>query len=484
MGRLVVAVLAALALAAPLASPAAAGGPKLVIGAAEDIVRQPSIVTAKTQFDLLSMAGLRAVRITSRWEPGRTEPEPGEQNALEIVTGAAALSGMRVYVAVFNADHTTTPLTDERRSEFASYAAAIVRDNPTIRDLVIGNEPNLNRFWMPQFGPDGSNAAARDYLALLARTYDAVKRVAPSTQIIGGAVSPRGNDRPDGIRPTHSPTTFIQDMGSAYRASGRTLPVMDAFAIHPYGDNSSIAPSVPHPTTTTIGIADYDKLVNLLGTAFDGTAQPGSTLPIVYGEFGVETVIPPNKADLYTGTEPASVKPVDEATQAAFYREALALTFCQPTVSTFLFFHAVDERGLPQWQSGMFYVDGTPKSNLAAVGAATRDTRGGIVTRCPGLALSPGAKVTYPKGPSLKRVPLTVRLTCDIDCAYRVRLERLPKGSTTLSARGRAQVGEPKTVALPPRRVAPGRYRFTVTLLAPVNVGPARELTSRPVTLR
>jgi hypothetical protein len=251
------------------------------------------------------------VRITSRWEPGRTEPDPGEQSALEIVTGAAALAGMRVYVAVFNADYRTTPLTEAQRAEFASYAAAIVRKNPAVRDLVIGNEPNLNRFWMPQFAPDGSNAAASDYLALLARTYDAVKKVAPSTQIIGGAVSPRGNDKPDGIRPTHSPTTFIADMGTAYRESGRTLPVMDAFAIHPYGDNSSVAPGVPHPTTTTIGVADYDKLVALLGTAFDGTAQPGSTLPIVYGEFGVETIVPPEKAGLYSGTEPASLKPVD-----------------------------------------------------------------------------------------------------------------------------------------------------------------------------
>jgi hypothetical protein len=484
MGRFVVALLAGLAVAFQAAGSADAGGPKLVLGAAEDIVRQPSIVTAKAQFDLLSMAGLRAVRITSRWEPGRTEPEPGEQNALEIVTGAAALSGMRVYVAVFNADFRTTPLTDAQRDEFASYAAAVVRRNPNIRDLVIGNEPNLNRFWMPQFDPDGGNAAARDYLTLLARTYDAVKKAAPGTQVIGGAVSPRGNDRPEGIRPTHSPTAFIQDMGIAYRQSGRTLPVMDAFAIHPYGDNSSVPPSVPHPTTTTIGIADYDKLVKLLGTAFDGTAQLGSTLPIVYGEFGVETIIPPEKAGLYTGTEPASVKPVDEATQAAFYREALELTFCQPNVSTFLFFHAVDEVGLPQWQSGMFYADGTPKSNLAAVSAATRDTRGGVVTRCPGLALSPGAKVSYPNGQSLKRVPLKVRLTCDMDCAYRVRLERLPKGSTTLSARGSAKVGELTTVALPPRRVAPGRYRFTVTLLAPVNVGPPRELASGPVTLR
>ena len=118
---------------------------------------------------------------------------------------------------------------------------------------------------------------------------------------------------------------------------------MDSFGIHPYQDNSSTPPSFAHPLNSTIAIADYDKLVKLLGQAFDGTAQPGSTLPIFYGEFGVETIIPAEKSALYTGVEPASVRPVDNATQAAYYREALAMAFCQPNVKTFLFFHAVDE---------------------------------------------------------------------------------------------------------------------------------------------
>ena len=60
---------------------------------------------------------------------------------------------------------------------------------------------------------------------------------------------------------------------------------MDAFGLHPYGDNSSQPPTVAH-TSTTIALADYGKLVALLGEAFDGTAQPGSTLPIVDTPYG------------------------------------------------------------------------------------------------------------------------------------------------------------------------------------------------------
>ena len=480
MGRMLVVAIAALA----FAGPAAAGGPKLVIGAAEDAVRQPNVVMAKTQFDLLALAGLKTVRITSIWSPGLRAPLPGEQNAIDVVADAATLTGTRVIVQVFHRDFATTPLTDGARDEFAAYTAAIARDNPTIKDFVIGNEPNLNRFWMPQFGSDGTSWSPAAYLALLTRTYDELKRVSPTVQVIGGAVSPRGGDRAGGIRPTHSPTRFITELGIAYRQSGRPLPVMDSFAIHPYQDNSSTPPSFAHPLNTTIAIADYDKLVKLLGQAFDGTAQRGSTLPIVYGEFGVETVIPTAKSALYTGVEPASVLPVDNATQAAFYREALAMAFCQPNVTMFLFFHTVDESNLDRWQSGMYYVDGTPKPSLAAVALATRDARGAVIARCAGLLLSPTAKVVYPRGKSLAKVPLKVKLTCDIDCNYRVRLERYPRGSTTLSARGKALARVAKTVSLPPRRIAPGNYRFTVTLTAPVNTGPPTQLVSTPVVRR
>ncbi len=480
MGRFLAFTLVALA----FAGPASAGGPKMLVGAAEDVVRQPTVVTAKTQLDLLSLAGLRAVRITSTWQPGLKAPLPSEQNVLDVVADAASLTGTRVIVAVAHRDWNTTPLTDGARDEFAAYTAAIARDNPTIRDFIIGNEPNLNRFWMPQFGSDGTSFSPAAYLTLLARTYDELKKVSPKIQVIGGAVSPRGGDRAGGIRPTHSPTRFIRELGNAYRLSGRQLPIMDSFAIHPYQDNSSTPPGFAHPNNTTIAIADYGKLVELLGQAFDGTAQPGSTLPIVYGEFGVETTIPDAKSRLYTGKEIEAVKPVSVETQSQYYREALGMAFCQPNVTMFLFFHAVDEANLDRWQSGMYYADGTPKASAAAVEKAVRDTRGGVIAKCDGLALSPVGKVSYPQGKSLTKVPLKVKLRCDIDCNYRVRLERRPRGSTTLSTRGRALAGVTKTVALPSRRIAQGSYRFTVTLTAPLNTGPPTNLASRPVSVK
>jgi hypothetical protein len=449
-----------------LAPSAHAGGPGLVIGSTEDSVRSPLLAVSKAQMNLIALAGFDAVRITQIWSPGETGVTAADQTILHNVTSAATLDAMQVLVSVLPYGSATTPLTDTEQADFAAYAASVARAAPSVRIVIVGNEPNLNRYWLPQFNDDGSDAAAPAYESLLARTYDALKAESPSLTVLGGAVSPRGGDVA-GIRPTHSPTVFIRDLGAAYRASGRTTPIMDGFAFHPYEDNSSVAPAAgTHPNTTTIALADYGKLVAVLGEAFDGTAQAGSTLPIYYDEFGVESVIPADKASHYTGTEPATTKPVSEATQAAYYRQAIELAFCQPTVKALFLFHAFDEPALAGWQSGLYYADGTPKSSLAAVRAAMELSRRGAVAACPGLRLAVHATASQ-QGSRLF-------LTCDLDCTYVAQLYRVP-GKLLVSKRGRA-IGKhasrlpfavPKTTA---------RYRLRVSAVAAVNPGAATTL--------
>jgi hypothetical protein len=238
---------------------------------------------------------------------------------------------------------------------------------------------------------------------------------------------------------------------------------MDAFAFHPYPENSSIGPNFPHPNSTAIGLADYGKLVSLLGTAFDGTAQRGTTLPILYDEFGIETTIPATKSALYTGTEPTTTKPVDEATQAAYYQQAMAMTFCQKTVLGLLLFHVVDERALSAWQSGVYYADGTPKSSLAPVAAAARTVHRGVIATCPGMALTP--KLTLAPGArTATTVPLT--LTCSLDCAYSVLLDGKP------ATHGHAVGSVPKKLVLA-KRLTPGRHLLQATATAAANAGRA-----------
>jgi hypothetical protein len=342
--------------------------PRPAVGVWEYFVRDADPVAAQRKLRDAQAAGFEAVITNSFWAPGQREPSEQEVAELGNAAGAAERVGVRPLLVVQNVGSRTTPHTPELRTQFAAYAASLARQLPAYRDFIIGNEPNINRFWLPQFGPNGENVAARDYLALLAASYDALKAVSEDVRVIGGALAPRGGDDPLSSRHTHSPTQFIRDLGRYYRESGRTEPVMDAFAHHPYLERAMIPPDFAHARSTTISLADYDKLVLLLGEAFDGTAQPGADLPILYTEFGVQTRIPPAKLNAYTNLDiQAASDVVDEATQAHYYRQAFELACGQETVEGLYIFHVWDEPDLLGWQSGLYYADHTPKSSRDAL---------------------------------------------------------------------------------------------------------------------
>jgi hypothetical protein len=354
-------------LAALAAPSAASAGPGLLVGAADDEAKSVDLVYAKTHLDLAHLAGLDVIRMTSIWTPGRTAPASRELWALRNASIAAGLNGMRIVLSVYQHGSRTTPLTATRQSQFARYTASIARAVPDLRYLIVGNEPNLNRFWMPQYTRAGKPASPRAYVSLLARTYDAVKRVSPRVVVIGGALAPRGSDNAKLKRHTVSPIRFIEDMGRAYRASKRKRKIMDGLAVHPYPLNSSQPPEVPHRKSRSVGMNDYSKLVLALKRAFGGTRQPGAKLPIYYAEYGHQSVVPRAKQDGYRGRELSTTKPVNERTQADFYRRAMLMARCQPTVKALLFFLIRDERELERWQSGLLYPDGTPKASYGVV---------------------------------------------------------------------------------------------------------------------
>ena len=365
LGFLALALLAAAGGCGPLGS---GDSRRFDVGVWEYFVRDPDAQEARKRMEEVTAAGFGAAITNSFWEPGRREPSAEELTELRNAGEAAKAADVRPLLIVQSPGSQTTPNTPDLRREFTAYAASLARQLPQFRDFIIGNEPNLNRFWLPQFGPNGENVAARDYLALLSESYDALKEVSDEIRVIGGALAPRGGDEPGTGRDTHSPTTFLRDLGRFYRESRRDKPVMDALAHHPYLERSEVPPDFAHPNSTTISLADYDKLVELLGEAFDGTAQEGSELPILYTEFGVQTTIPEEKLDLYTNRDsPAAKDAVPETTQAEYYRQAFELACSQPTVEGLYVFHVWDEPDLLGWQSGLYYADRTPKSSQDAL---------------------------------------------------------------------------------------------------------------------
>ncbi|HYX89423.1 MAG TPA: hypothetical protein VE753_08650 [Gaiellaceae bacterium] len=367
----------------PPPAPGSSRARSLIVGVVDDALAQRDPGFARSQVDLSHRAGFGAAMVSATWKRGQRRPSAGLVHVLRNVAAAARQDHMRLFVMVWHGLGPATPRRLGDRAAFAAFAAHVAQAVPHVYAIVVGNEPNLNTFWKPQFGPGGRDLAAVGYERLLADCYDAIRRTAPRVLVLGGALSPRGADRPHGTRPTHSPTSFIRDLGRAYRASGRDRPLMDGFAMHPYMQFSRVSPREGHPRNTSITIADYPKLVALLDDAFRGTVQPGARLPVYYTEFGVQTAVPRAKRSFYTDAgSPASADRVGFGTQADYYRQALALAYCQPTVKALFIFHTFDEADLAGWQSGLYFADRTPKPSLRPFRRAVADLRAGKLTTC------------------------------------------------------------------------------------------------------
>jgi len=369
----------------PPPSPHSSKTHSFVVGTVDDSLAQQSPQFAQSQVDLSRDAGFDAAIVSSAWQRGQRRPTPAALAVFRTLARATSRDHMQLTLVVWHGLARETPASPSDRADFAAFAAALVKALPQVKSVIIGNEPNLSTFWKPQFGAGGSDAAAHAYEDLLARSYDAVKAVRPDVLVIGGALSPRGADRPNGSRPTHSPTRFLYDLGVAYRTSGRTKPLMDAFAIHPYMQASRIPPTAAHPDNTSITLADYPKLVRLLDAAFRDSHQEAAHLPIYYTEFGVQTSVPGSKRQFYSDlASPTRSDSVSFATQAAYYRRALELAYCQPTVRGLFIFHTFDEPSLFGWQSGLYFADRTPKPSLPAFKRAVSDLRNGHFPACGG----------------------------------------------------------------------------------------------------
>ena len=373
MLRLVAWVAAAVAALAVVPVAGSGGNSGFFIGFSDDLPKQvgTDAITPATQL------GASAFRFTLQWSPGTTQLSSTDATALDKAVGAAA--GSRIVLSVYGATADSAPTDSTRRGQYCTYVQSVLARYPSVRDVVIWNEPNKSLFWKPQLSSDGTPAVPAAYEALLAQCYDALHAAFPTVNVTGLALSSSGNDDAG----SQSPGNFIRKVGDAYRASGRTAPILDTVSFHPYPSKPSERPWAQHIGSKVIAEGDWNKLMYNLWLAFSGTGQPlpGSGVPIWYLEDGFQSQVTAAKASLYTGTENVAAlpewtggepdSPAPSATSAAPDQgtqvlDSVRLAACQPYVGAYFNFLLADEPILSGWQSGPLYVDRTPKASYPA----------------------------------------------------------------------------------------------------------------------
>ena len=226
--------------------------------------------------------------------------------------------------------------------------------------------------------------------------------------------------------------------------------------------------------------------MKVLGQAFDGTKQVGSKIPIVYDEYGIQSTIPKNKARKYTGREPGldEARLPGRAGSALQARRSASRSASRPCKAMFLY-HAFDEVGTRQWQSGLYYVDHTRESRASrSSGRRSRKCQRGVIARCPGMRLKVNCQGRLPRrcsGTAVSAVRIQFQLSCNLDCQYTSGVIDLSSGKSILARLGKAIGGKTKTVKLPARPLQKGSYRVVVSLVAAVNPGPREPQGERAV---
>jgi hypothetical protein len=219
-----------------------------------------------------------------------------------------------------------SPATERARAAFCSYARALVDAHPNIREIEIWNEPTQRFMW---------RGSLWRYMKLLARCYDALPR---RVTVLAPGAAPNANVR-----------SFAQVVGRFYRRVHRRRPLFDGYATHPYWGWDA--------RTTSSAARTMDR-------AWRGLPQPSPRrgLRFWWTETGMESTTAANRPGYYGTQDYWRASMIGSPRKQAERVRAVALrAYCDPLVTADFHFLLVDEPNLSRWQSGLLYVDGTPK---------------------------------------------------------------------------------------------------------------------------
>lgn len=304
----------------------------LLVGVDDDTLKWTADPVGVVQWQ--QSLGADAVRV---WVPYDGERAPAGARVVELQRAEEAARRTRVVLAVFGFAR-DTPTTASQQQRFCSYAQRTLALVPDARAIVVWNEANSRTYW---------NGTPAQYERLLARCYDVLHR--------------KGLTVLDSTASAHAPEAFLRGVARAYRHSGRTRPLVDAFGHNPYPRTSAEPPAARHPAGF-VGQGDYARLRRVLAAFGDPD--------VWYLEDGYQSTVPRSLHARYDGHE--TVATVSAARQAQRLHAAIALAACQPHVRAFFNFELVDETRLGGWQSGLVWRGVKRKPAAAAFAAAPR----------------------------------------------------------------------------------------------------------------
>ena len=444
------------------------------------------------------------VRVTILWDPAAPTTIREQEDIARMLPFAQA-RGIRVILAIDLANPRAVGNSAAAAGRFAAFTAQVARTFPTVKDVIVGNEPNQTRFWQPQYNRNGTAAACVAYERLLAASYDALKQVDPGVNVIGVGLSPRGNDNPRASsNVSRSPVRCLRDIGAAYRGSARRKPIMDELSFHPYpsSNRDALLRGYQWPNA---GVANLDRIKQAVWDAFRGTGQPTfaergrGRLRFRLDEVGWQVRVVPSSAHAYEGTE--NVLTTDEESQARIYGGLISHLACDPNVRSVLFFGLIDEPVLERWQAALLRADGSARPAYHAVKNTVSQTRG----RCTGRTRSwlhtekvIGARATFPRVrrpfPAKHRswsftigAQEAATYTAGIFRLQRpTRVDRsgitrsLARRQGVLRARGTAKAYLKPRVKFAGRALKPGWYVYGVRLTAETNARARRRSSDAP----
>jgi len=329
-------------------------------------------------YERMASIGLRQTVITIRWLP--SDPHGiREAGLLDDTIPAAEKAGLEVVLAVYPYPPRELESGIATPTAFATWLGRLARRYPSVRQYVVGNEPNQPAFFRPQFGRTGKQLSAARFGPYLAAGYDALKATDPQLTVVGVGLSPRGNDRPFArSNVSTSPIRWLAALGRWYRSTGRDRPLMDGLSFHPYPNHATdpLTRGYPWPNA---GFANLDRIRQALWDAFAGTSQPTTLdgLHLYLDEVGWQVDTSTNAA--YTGLE--NVRVTTEAKQAAIYGELVRRATCEADLAELNLFGFYDDSLRSGFQAALHRADGVARPAVDVVRAAIADSTSCLAAR-------------------------------------------------------------------------------------------------------